>query len=111
MFFLNYALKCHIQHSHTLVLFLLIHFMYLPPFPVHAISTKSCSSGCTTRATKPINTVHKIDPSACLVYTACACLCPKEELTFNTLGQPNSLSCIVVPAEESFGTDQVELLR
>lgn len=67
----------------------------LPPF-LHAISPESCSSGCTARPTKPINTVYVIDPSACLVYTVCARLRPKETLTFHTRGSPPSLSRIIV---------------
>lgn len=66
------------------------------PLFLHAISPESCSSGCTPRPTKPINTVYVIDPSACLVYTVCARLCPKETLTFHMQGSPPSLSHIIV---------------
>lgn len=96
------------SHSHSLTLYLsLLKFppFIIPPllpltrflFFLRAISTESCSSGCTARPTKPINTVHKIDPSACLVYTVCTRLCPKEMLTFNMQGSPPSLSRIIVP--------------
>lgn len=47
-------------------------------------------------AFKPINTVYVIDTSACLVYTVCARLRPKETLTFHTRGSLPSLSCIIV---------------
>lgn len=72
-----------------------------PPTPTHpfflrAISLEPCSSGCTPQPTKPINTVYVIDPSACLVYTVCARLCPKETLTFHMQGRPPSLSRIIV---------------
>lgn len=37
-----------------------------------------------------------IDPSACLVYTVCACLRPEQTLTFHTQGSSPSLSRIIV---------------
>ena len=66
------------------------------PLLLHAISPESCSGGCASRPTKPINRVYVIDPSACLVYTMCARLRPKEMLTFHTRGSPPSLSRIIV---------------
>lgn len=64
---------------------------------LRAIIPESSSSGRTPLPTKPINTVYVIDPSACLVYTVCARLRPKETLTFHTQGSSNPLSRIIVP--------------
>lgn len=85
--------------SLSLVTFLPVSVSFPPvslPLFLHAISPESCSSGCTSRPTKPINTVYVIDPSACLVYTVCARLRPKETLTFHTQDSPPSLSRIIV---------------
>lgn len=86
--------------SLSLVTFLPFSVSFPPlslfPFFLHAISPESCSSGCASWPTKPINTVYVIDPSACLVYTVCARLRPKETLTFHTQDSPASLSRIIV---------------
>lgn len=73
---------------------LLPRFFPLPLF-LHMISPESCSSGCTSRPTKLINTLYMIDPSACPVYIVCAPL-RQEALTFHTQGSSPSLSRIIV---------------